>query len=69
MLRQYQLARVVQLKQPLDAYDGWGANQRAPQVTAPGLPETYIVESCGPGGVTIWLADFLADELEPQRHV
>lgn len=75
-LRLYEAVRVCQLLQRPSEYDGWRVNQRSPQVGdtgtlveilhAPGLPDRYVVESCGPGGITIWLGDFAAEELEPE---
>ncbi len=75
MLRQYDVVRVVQLLRPAEAYDGWGLNQRPPQVgdvgtiveilQAPGLPDDYVVECVGPGGRPIWLGDFFEEELAP----
>ena len=74
-LRQYGLVRIRQLLQPPTEYDGWRVNQRPPAVgdvgtlldilTAPGLPDRYVVESSGPDGVAVWLGDFAAEELEP----
>ena len=75
LLQQYQLARVVQLRYPLDTYDGWRVNQRPPAIGdmgtiveilhAPGLPNKYVVESSDADGITIWLGDFDAEELIP----
>lgn len=75
ILEPYQLARVVQLRYPIDGYVGWGRNQRPPAIgdmgtvidilCAPGLPDKYVVEASGVDGITIWLADFDADELAP----
>jgi hypothetical protein len=74
-LQQYGLVRVTQLMQPSEHYNGWGVNQRAPAVgdvgtvvdilQAPGCPDAYVVENSGAGGVTVWLGDFLEQELEP----
>jgi len=74
-LRQYGMVRVRELLQPPDAYNGWNVNQRPPRVgdvgtvvdISPGVdggPDRYVVESSGPDGVTIWLGDFSAAELE-----
>ncbi len=73
--KQYERVRIRRLQQQPDAYNGWRTNQRPPQVgdvgvlldilTAPGVPDRYVVELAGPDGVTIWLADFPANELEP----
>jgi hypothetical protein len=75
VLKQYGLVRVVQLLHRPEAYDGWRVNRRPPQVGdigtlvdilhAPGLADKYVVEASGPDGVTSWLADFAAEELEP----
>ena len=75
MLRQYELVRVVKLMQLEADYDGWRVNQRPPRIgdvgtildvlSAPGLPDEYVVEAVnGDDATTIWLAIFLADELE-----
>jgi hypothetical protein len=74
-LRKYERVRVVRLLHHPEHYDGWRFNQRPPAVgdighlidifSAPGAPDDYVVEACGPDGVTIWLGDFLAEELEP----
>jgi hypothetical protein len=73
-LKQYGLVRVRQLLQAAVEYDGWRVNQRPPQVgdvgtlldilNAPGLPDRYVVESSGADGITVWLGDFAAEELE-----
>jgi hypothetical protein len=73
-MKQYRLVRVRQLLQPAGEYDGWRVNQRPPQVgdvgtlldilNAPGLPDRYVVESSGADGITVWLGDFAAEELE-----
>ena len=74
-LQQYGLVRIRQLLQPPDAYNGWQVNQRPPQVGdvgalldvlhAAGRPDRYVVESSGANGVSVWLGDFSAEELEP----
>lgn len=74
-LEQYGVVRIRQLLQPATEYDGWRVNQRLPQVGdvgtlldilhAPGLPDRYVVESSGADGITVWLGDFAAEELEP----
>ncbi len=73
--RQYELVRVRQLLRTPESYDGWRVNQRPPQVGdvgtlldilhAPGIPDSYVVESSDADGVTVWLGDFAEDELEP----
>jgi uncharacterized protein len=66
--------RIRRLVGSESSYDGWRANQRPPRIgdlgavldvlRAEGLPDRYVVESCLPDGSTVWLADFLAEELE-----
>jgi hypothetical protein len=73
-LKQYAVVRVRQLLRPPEHYDGWRLNQRLPRIGdkgtivdilhASGLPESYVVESSGADGVTIWLGDFSPEELE-----
>lgn len=74
-LEQLTVVRVRRrFRDPAD-YDGWRLNQRPPHVGdvgtivevlhAEGLPDCYVVESADENGMTIWLADFTADELEP----
>jgi hypothetical protein len=72
--KQYGLVRVRRLLRPAAEYDGWRVNRRPPQVgdvgtlldivKAPTLPDRYVVESSGPDGITVWLGDFTAEELE-----
>jgi len=72
--KQYELVRVRKLIQSTDDHDGWRLNQRAPRpgdvgtlldiLTAPGLPNKYVVECSGKDGISIWLADFLEEEIE-----
>ena len=74
-LRQYERVRVVRLLGPPERYDGWRVNKRAPAIGdtgslidilhAPDGAVDYVVEASGPDGVTIWLGEFLADEIEP----
>jgi hypothetical protein len=33
-------------------------------LSAPNLPDKYVVESCLPDGSSLWLADFFAEEIE-----
>ena len=74
-LRLYDVVRVVRLNRPPDAYN-WGPGYRRPPAVGdvgalieiyltPGVPDAYVVESSGPDGMTVWLADFAADEIEP----
>ncbi|MBA3312314.1 MAG: hypothetical protein M3552_08230 [Planctomycetota bacterium] len=74
-LRQYDMVRVRQLTQSPASYDGWRVNRRPPQVGdvgvlldvlhAPELSDRFAVELADPDGVTIWLSDFAAEEIEP----
>jgi uncharacterized protein (DUF3820 family) len=74
-LRQFGLVRIRRLLQPPETYDAWKVNQRPPQVgdvgtlldilQSLGLPDRYVVESSGADGVSVWLGDFAAEELEP----
>lgn len=74
-LRQYDMVRVRQLLRPAADYDGWGVNQRPPRpgdvgtivdiLQAAGAPDDYVVESSGPDGITVWLSDLWAEEIEP----
>ena len=74
-LKQYEVVKVRQLLRAPEEYDGWGVNQRPPRVGdvgciveilgAVGLPDNYVVESVSTDGMTIWLGDFMAGELEP----
>lgn len=74
-LRQYEWVRIVRLLHPPEHYNSWGVNERAPTVgdtgclieilEAPDGAVAYVVECPGPDGGTIWLDDFLAEELEP----
>ncbi len=71
----YDVVRVIRLLHPAEEYDGWRFNQRSPQIGdmgtlieilhAPDLPDKYVVECAGQGGITIWLSDFDAEEIEP----
>ena len=74
MFEPYTQVRIRRLLGPPDSYDPWRLNQRPPQVgdvgwcvdllQAPGLPDHYVVELCGPDGAAVWLAEFVAEELE-----
>ena len=72
-LKEYEMVRVRQLLRAPEEYDGWRLNQRPPRVgdvgyivdiLHDGLRGDYVVESSGPDGITIWLGDFMAEELE-----
>ena len=74
-LDQFGLVRIRQLLRPAAAYDAWRLNTRPPRVGdvgtlvdilhAAGRPDRYVVELSGPDGASVWLADFVAAELEP----
>ena len=74
-LKEYGLVRITKLLHPPEHYDGWSSNRRPPAIgdfgtvvdilDMPGLPLDYIVESSAADGITIWLGDFAAAELEP----
>lgn len=73
-LKEYELVRVRQLIQSADDLNGWRLNQRTPTpgdigtlldiLTAPGLPNKYVVECSGKDGISIWLTDFFEEEIE-----
>ena len=74
LLKPYAVVRVRKLVGHADEYDGWHLNQRPPEVgdvgalldmlTAPGMPNKFVVESSAADGTTLWLSDFFAEELE-----
>ena len=79
-LKQYELVRVARLVHPPEHYDGSRFNKRPPAVgdtgyiveilRTAGLPDGYMVESSDPSdGTTIWVEDFLEEELEPDTSV
>jgi len=72
----YSLVRICALIDPSINRDGWGFNKRTPVVGETGVlidilktdgwSDHYIVENSDPSdGTTIWLSDFLREELEP----
>ena len=73
--KQYDVVRVIRLLHPVEEYDGWRFNQRSPHIGDTGtlveilhasdLPDKYVVECSRQDGVTIWLSDFDAEEIEP----
>ncbi|MBI1765802.1 MAG: DUF4926 domain-containing protein [Acidobacteria bacterium] len=72
-MKEYDCVRIVRLLSPERAYDGTDSVSRPPQIGDTGAivhvyqtsdkAEGYIVESVDSEGRTIWLADFLPDEL------
>jgi hypothetical protein len=75
---QYEMVRVRKILFPESDYDGWRLNKRKPQVgdtgtlidilEVKGLPPRYAVESSGKDGITIFLSEFIAEEIEPVRN-
>ena len=73
MFKEYDTVKITSLREPDRHFDGTQAVARAPRsgdtgiivaVSGKGKDKQYIVESVDPDGMTIWLADFYADELE-----
>lgn len=74
LFKEYELVRVRRQIQSGEDLDGWRLNQRSPApgdvgtlldiLTAPGLPNKYVVECSGRDGISVWLADFFEEELE-----
>ncbi len=70
----YSTVRVTQLHAKDVLRDGWNVNKRNPEVgdegvlieilKADGHPDHFLVESSGLDGITIWLSEFLSDEIE-----
>lgn len=75
VLQQYQRLQVQRLLLPAEAYDGWCINQPPPRMgdvgtivdilQSPGHADRYTVECSAADGITLFLGDFLAEELEP----
>lgn len=73
-LKEFDCVRVVRLRQPERPYDGTEAVMRPPRVGDTGAivhvyatdagAAGYIVECVDAEGYTLWLADFLPDEIE-----
>ncbi len=72
---EYDVVRVVQLDRPNRHHDGTTGVKRPPQIgdlgtivhIAPGSPgknSWYVVECVDKNGLTVWLSDFIEDELE-----
>lgn len=74
-LVQYGRVRVRKILFPDQDYDGWRLNQRRPRagdtgilieiLQAPEAPPRYVVECSGANGITIFLSEFDAQEIEP----
>lgn len=64
------VVRVRRLLRAADDYDGWGRNLRQPRPGDVGtivdilLGVRYVVEFVNDGGVTEWLSELSAEELE-----
>jgi len=73
-LKLFVRVRVRSLLEEAPSYDGWRVNHRQPHpgdygtvvdiLTAPNLPDKYVVESCLADGSCLWIADFLGEEIE-----
>ncbi len=69
-LHEYDIVRVVQLLDPSRKFSGTDGFSRPPQVGDEGTvvcvydPQNFAVEMVEKNGMTIWLADFLAEELQ-----
>ena len=69
----YGVVRIARLLREPNEYDGEVLNKRSPQIgdtgyvveilQASGLPNNYVVECSGSDGTTLWLGEFLAEEL------
>lgn len=72
-LAQYSAVKVVALTKPLEAYDGWRVNRRAPAVgdvgtiieilRGPAGEVAYVVECGLADGTVEWLGDFAPHEI------
>jgi hypothetical protein len=71
MFKELDIVVVRALLTPTRHVDGTDTIKRQPRVGDQGTivhvlgPEAYIVESVDAAGMTVWLADFRADELAP----
>lgn len=77
---EYSKVRIIKLTDPERNFDGWGVNQRPPAIgdtgtlidilKAQGYPDMYVVESSDSStGITIWLSEFLVEELELVQQI
>ena len=75
-LELYGQVRVTKLVRESHDYDNWNNNQYSPKVgevgylidvlEAEGVPPHYLVEKSDPEtGFTLWLSEFLEEEIEP----
>jgi hypothetical protein len=75
-LHEFDTVRVIRLLEAERKYDGSDGVKRAPQIgdtgtivniySDGGVATAYAVENVAPNGYTIWLADFVPDELRLQ---
>ena len=70
-MKEIDVVRVIKLLTPNRHFDGWGPDRRPPRIgdvgtiVHVGVPnEAYMVECSDKDGSSIWLADFVAEELE-----
>lgn len=68
-MKEHDCVKIVKLLQENRSFDGTESVKRPPQVGDFGAivfseRDFYIVESVDSEGYTVWLADFLAEELE-----
>jgi hypothetical protein len=74
ILEPFAVVRIKRLLLAATEYNSWGVNQRPPEIGdsgtlidvlhVAGVEDRYVVECSGPDGIDIWLADFVAEELE-----
>lgn len=78
-LKENDVVRIVKLIEPLREFSGTEGVLRAPRIADEGtvvgyFPPALTVEMVDEDGVTVWLADFVSEELElvwtppPQRN-
>jgi len=69
-MQEYDAVRVIRLNEDGRHYDGTEGVMRPPEIGDIGTivhaadKNSFMVENVGPGGYTLWLADFASDELE-----
>jgi hypothetical protein len=74
-LKLYSIVKIIRLIRGADDYNGWNLNRESPKVGETGtiveilyakdLLDCYVVEKADLDGTTIWLSDFVEEELEP----
>ena len=74
MFRPFDVVRVRTIPPNRGTHDSWGVNRRTPLVgdvgtivevlRAEGVVDQYVVECVEPGGLTAWLSEFRAEDLE-----